>query len=149
MLTVYQAATNGALNGERVYQFMDHLGSIEVLTDQNANITQGSSFDAWGERRQYNGVAMDQLAQMAANTRKTRRGFTGHEQVDSVNIIHMNGRIYDPKLGRFPQRRQRQPSLNRYSLRIEEQSIFQLGLANTKGRMLQNIIFAIFSRLGV
>ena len=149
MLTVYQAGTNGALNGERVYQFMDHLGSIEVLTDQNANITQDNSFDAWGERRQYNGVAMDQLAQMAANTRKTRRGFTGHEQVDSVNIIHMNGRIYDPKLGRFLQRRQRQPGLNRYSLRIEEQSIFQLGLANTGGRMLQNIIFAIFSRLGV
>ncbi len=103
VLTAYQAGTNGGLNGERVYQFMDHLGSIEVLTDQNATVTQGNSFDAWGERRQYTGVAMDQLAQMAANTSKTRRGFTGHEQVDRVNIIHMNGRIYDAKLGRFLQ----------------------------------------------
>jgi RHS repeat-associated protein len=40
---------------------------------------------------------------MAADTSKTRRGFTGHEQVDRVGIIHMNGRIYDAKLGRFLQ----------------------------------------------
>ena len=58
VLTAYQAGTNGGLNGERVYQFMDHLGSIEVLTDQNATVIQGNSFDAWGARRQYNGVAM-------------------------------------------------------------------------------------------
>ena len=31
------------------------------------------------------------------------RGFTGHEMLDAVGIIHMNGRIYDPKLGRFMQ----------------------------------------------
>ena len=29
------------------------------------------------------------------------RGFTGHEHIDAVGIIHMNGRIYDPQLGRF------------------------------------------------
>ena len=33
----------------------------------------------------------------------TTRGFTGHEQVDSMGIVHMNGRIYDAKLGRFLQ----------------------------------------------
>ena len=31
------------------------------------------------------------------------RGFTGHEHVEHANIIHMNGRIYDPTLGRFLQ----------------------------------------------
>ena len=31
----------------------------------------------------------------------TRRGFTGHEHLDSVNLIHMNGRVYDPWLGQF------------------------------------------------
>jgi RHS repeat-associated protein len=29
------------------------------------------------------------------------RGFTGHEMLDDFGIIHMNGRIYDPELGRF------------------------------------------------
>ena len=33
----------------------------------------------------------------------TSRGFTGHEMLDEVGIIHMNGRIYDAKLGRFLQ----------------------------------------------
>ncbi len=33
----------------------------------------------------------------------TNRGFTGHEHLDQVGIIHMNGRIYDPTIGRFLQ----------------------------------------------
>ncbi|KJZ05913.1 hypothetical protein TW85_25170, partial [Marinomonas sp. S3726] len=30
-----------------------------------------------------------------------RQGFTGHEMLDNVGLIHMNGRVYDPELGRF------------------------------------------------
>lgn len=30
----------------------------------------------------------------------TRRGFTGHEMLDSASLVHMNGRVYDPYLGR-------------------------------------------------
>jgi len=33
----------------------------------------------------------------------TTKGFTGHEMLDEVGLIHMNGRIYDPRLGRFMQ----------------------------------------------
>ena len=32
---------------------------------------------------------------------ETRRGFTGHEHLDNVGLIHMNGRVYDPVLGRM------------------------------------------------
>ncbi len=35
--------------------------------------------------------------------RYTTRGYTGHEMLDAAGIIHMNGRIYDAKLGRFLQ----------------------------------------------
>jgi RHS repeat-associated protein len=31
----------------------------------------------------------------------TRQGYTGHEQLESVGLIHMGGRVYDPVLGRF------------------------------------------------
>ena len=31
----------------------------------------------------------------------TRQGYTGHEQLESVGLIHMGGRVYDPMLGRF------------------------------------------------
>ncbi|MBK7729653.1 MAG: hypothetical protein IPJ33_14470 [Gammaproteobacteria bacterium] len=33
----------------------------------------------------------------------TERGFTGHQHVDRLDLIHMNGRTYDPKIGRFMQ----------------------------------------------
>ena len=29
------------------------------------------------------------------------RGFTGHEHIDEMGFIHMNGRVYDPSIGRF------------------------------------------------
>jgi RHS repeat-associated protein len=31
----------------------------------------------------------------------TPRGFTDHEMLDGLGLVHMNGRIYDPLLGRF------------------------------------------------
>jgi RHS repeat-associated protein len=31
------------------------------------------------------------------------RGFTGHEMLDELGFIHMNGRLYDPITGRFLQ----------------------------------------------
>jgi len=31
------------------------------------------------------------------------RGFTDHEMLDEVGVVHMNGRIYDAKIGRFLQ----------------------------------------------
>ena len=67
------------------------------------------SFDAWGKRCN----ATDWQAQLEKGYSPldtfgglnsiTTRGFTGHEMADSVGIIHMNGRIYDPTLGRFLQ----------------------------------------------
>ena len=41
------------------------------------------------------------LAQLHLATAETTRGFTGHEQLADVGLIHMNGRAYDPQLGRF------------------------------------------------
>jgi RHS repeat-associated protein len=35
------------------------------------------------------------------NPASTDRGFTGHEHLDELGFVHMNGRIYDPLLGRF------------------------------------------------
>ena len=32
---------------------------------------------------------------------KVTRGFTDHEMLDDFGLIHMNGRVYDPVLGRF------------------------------------------------
>jgi len=51
----------------------------------------------------------------------TNRGYTGHEMLDDFGIIHMNGRIYDPTMGRFMnpdpvvQELSNAQNLNRYS----------------------------------
>ena len=65
---------------------------------------QALSYDAWGQRR--NGTTWGDLSALALgsfDTSRTKRGYTGHEMLDTVGIVHMNGRIYDPTLGRFMQ----------------------------------------------
>ncbi|MGD9599536.1 MAG: RHS repeat-associated core domain-containing protein, partial [Steroidobacteraceae bacterium] len=40
-------------------------------------------------------------ADLATINGLTRRGYTGHEMLDSTALIHMNGRVQDPVVGRF------------------------------------------------
>ena len=79
------------------YFHKDHLGSISTITDENGLVLERLSYDAWGKRRFPNGV--DDPAGVIAS--QTNRGFTGHEELDSVGLVHMNGRVYDPLLARF------------------------------------------------
>ena len=63
------------------------------------------AYDPFGERRNSDWIGAISPAEFAAllaemNVR-TSRGFTGHEHLDRTGLIHMNGRIYDPQLGRF------------------------------------------------
>lgn len=79
------------------YVLSDHLGSIVGLVDESGNIAEEYSYDAWGRRRNdddwtYTNVAEPTLLD---------RGFTGHEHLDMFNLINMNGRVYDPLVGRF------------------------------------------------
>ncbi len=63
------------------------------------------SFDAFGARRKTNWAG--ELTQAETDTLLseigigTSRGYTGHEHLDRTGLIHMNGRVYDPTLGRF------------------------------------------------
>ena len=107
---------------ENLYAFRDHLGSLDVVADDRGAIVQEFSFDAWGKRRNasnWQTLSAGQIAIFDSNV--TRLGFTGHEMMDEVGIIHMNGRIYDPHLGRFLQGDPLIPSMhltqstNRYS----------------------------------
>ena len=60
------------------------------------------SFDAFGLRRSANEFGSYTDADRAGfDTSVTTRGFTGHEGLDAVGLVHMNGRVYDPLLGRF------------------------------------------------
>ena len=79
------------------YFHTDHLGSISVITNEDGGVVERLSYDAWGKRRHPDGSPDP----AGAITSESSRGFTGHEQLDSVGLIHMNGRVYDPLLARF------------------------------------------------
>ncbi|WAJ70328.1 RHS repeat-associated core domain-containing protein [Catenovulum adriaticum] len=36
-----------------------------------------------------------------AQVTATSKGYTGHKMLDDNGLIHMNGRVYDPNIGRF------------------------------------------------
>ena len=77
------------------YLHRDHLGSITARADANGQITERLNFGPWGERRD----ATDWNT--AVSTASDPHGYTGHEHLDDLNLIHMNGRVYSPKLGRM------------------------------------------------
>jgi len=93
----YAQITNGT--GGRVlhYFLTDRLGSVDAVTDGNGNLIETRGYDAFGAPR--TGVWGD--ASQIASTAITPKGFTSHEHLNSVKLIHMNGRMYDFQLGRF------------------------------------------------
>ena len=57
------------------------------------------AYTAFGERRKGDWRVSDPLPPIIPAL--TNRGFTGHEHIDEMGLIHMNGRVYDPQIGRF------------------------------------------------
>ena len=88
-------------NGEEdklLFLHRDQLGSIVAITDLNGKLVEARHFDAWGKVLSItdgNGNKLDKLL--------LDRGYTGHEYLASVGLIHCNGRLYDPALHRFLQ----------------------------------------------
>ena len=79
------------------YAETDNQGSIIGLLNNNGTYAEKYSYDAWGRRRNptdwsFNNVTLPTIID---------RGYTGHEHLDKFGIINMNGRMYDPYLGRF------------------------------------------------
>ncbi|QPB82217.1 hypothetical protein CWC22_004005 [Pseudoalteromonas rubra] len=78
----------------------DMLGSTVLVTNDSGSAIAQYIYDPWGKQQRVYaasemGSSLLPLTQM--------RAFTGHEQVDQLEVIHMNGRIYDANLGRFLQ----------------------------------------------
>lgn len=57
------------------------------------------SYDAWGNLRNFETQALYDIGQEPELF--LGRGYTGHEHLAVFGLINMNGRLYDPVLGRF------------------------------------------------
>jgi len=99
-IAVQQRRSDGSATAMR-YVTLDHLGSTDRITDSDGNVVVAESFGAFGARRKTNWSGIPTASELAQMAAITRDGFTGHEHLDNVELIHMNGRVYDPLLGRF------------------------------------------------
>lgn len=89
------------------YWHKDHLGSLASTTDHTGAVTARYAYDPFGKRRFTNG-SYDAAGSVQADWNPnlnagTDRGYTGHEHLDDVGVVHMNGRLFDPTAGVFMQ----------------------------------------------
>ena len=95
---VTQSTANGVIQANTTRYFhTDGLGSITVVSDEQGRVLKRYAYDAWGKQSTLytnNGSGI-------VNQAPTTRGFTDHEMLGDFGLIHMNGRVYDPVLGRF------------------------------------------------
>lgn len=112
--------SNSSAN-DTYYTTSDHLGSSSATTDQSGALVAHQSFDAFGLRRDEDWDGTPSVSDMGLISSVDSRGYTNHEMLDNVGLIHMNGRVYDPLIGRFisadpyVQAPDYSQSLNRYS----------------------------------
>ena len=72
--------------------------TITHVTDASGNVVNEYNFDAWGRRRNFTDWSYTVAAQTDI---LPDRGFTGHEYLPWFKLYNMNGRLYDPVVGRF------------------------------------------------
>ncbi len=88
--------TSGNGTSSMRYFHYDNLGSLTLITNENAGNVEDLSFDVYGVRRN-----ADWTVATSTITSLTNHGFTNQEQIDNFGLIDMKGRMYDPKIGRF------------------------------------------------
>ncbi len=72
-----------------LFSCSDNLGSIVKLVGNSGASVFEAQYDVWGCQT----VTKNQIG--------FHRGFTGHEMLPDFCLINMNGRLYDPAIGRF------------------------------------------------
>ncbi|MBR9910644.1 MAG: hypothetical protein GYB33_09885 [Gammaproteobacteria bacterium] len=152
LVTISKSSSGTETARTTQYLYKDHLGSLDVIVE--GGNTQEYRFDAWGQRINPSTSAV--LANIATDINfsvaniATTRGFTGHEMLDQVGLIHMNGRIYDARLGRFLQADtviqfpDYTQGYNRYSYVLNN----PLNMTDPSGHILPVIVGAIAAAAG-
>ena len=105
---------------ETSYLLRDYQQTVNAVVSAKGSGVSHQRFDIWGAVSDaYSMNAHNQVKALVAGI--TRKGYTGHESIVSSDLIHMNGRVYDPSLAQFTspdpivQAPDYSQSLNRYS----------------------------------
>jgi RHS repeat-associated protein len=95
---VKTATASGTTSTSTRYLHHDALGSVSAISNESGTVLERLSYEPFGKRRFMTGASDPDNTIVPLNT---DRGFTGHEMLDEIGLIHMNGRVYDPLVGRF------------------------------------------------
>jgi len=77
----------------------DGLGSTLAMTDQDGDVTDKYSYDAWGNATHGTGTTADNPYQYVGQL-----GYYTHYQDSAFRFLQLGVRFYDPEIGRFTQR---------------------------------------------
>ena len=120
MTFAHDGATGNLMGaGQAYYALTDHLGSYTRLYTMAGDSVLIASYDPWGNRTTTKNTL--KFFDERSDRGRYHRGFTGHEHLTTYGVINMNGRMYDPTVGRFlaPDNFVQMPdfsqSFNRYS----------------------------------
>jgi RHS repeat-associated protein len=91
MAVIYEVT--GTQAGKYNYLHKDDQGSVVAITNDAGVVQYSYQYDVWGKRR-----VTTQVENVFGGT---YRGYTGHEHITILELINMNGRIYDPVMARF------------------------------------------------
>jgi RHS repeat-associated protein len=104
------ADNTGAVTADTLSFYVhDEVSSViatvtENLGGSNQSLTL-NSYDAWGKARPVTGTTAYQDPAAGTFLDPTQpgqhEGFAGHENLDDVGLVDMEGRVYDPEVGRF------------------------------------------------
>ena len=94
--------SNGS-SKEYLYLLKDYQETINAIVNQSGTVIEKRQFDVWGTLIQYANASGVTTIPTTANGLLLDRGYTSHEHLLGVNIINMNGRVYDHHLHKFLQ----------------------------------------------
>jgi len=95
----YAVITNDSAGRKVEYLLKDRLGSVDAVASSAGAITETRGYDAFGKPR--SGTWADLTPPKLGSTNVTPKGFTQHEHLNQLELIHMNGRVFDYNVGRF------------------------------------------------
>ena len=102
LVASYVRRVNGPQFEDTFYFTHDHLGSIDSVSDAVGALKVRLSYAAFGKRRNEAGWAgAVPVGDLTGIANTTRHGYTELEMLDNLTLIHMNGRVFDPTVGRF------------------------------------------------
>jgi RHS repeat-associated protein len=80
-----------------VYLHSDSLGSISAISDVAGKVIERMRYDPWGKRI----PSAEEVEKDKERYYTYKNGFTGHDHLDNLGLVHMGGRVFDPSIALF------------------------------------------------